>query len=273
MAKMKQLKRSLIASCLALTVSASALVGTTFAWFTDSVSSANNIIKSGNLDVDVYYGDPAAKQSIQGVSTLFNSVKLWEPGAVAYENFTVANLGSLALEYKMEVNFTGANTIAGTEYSLDDILQVGFVEGSLESTMTREEAIAEVDSWMPMQDFLLAGKLAANENDGPFAIVIYWEPSAEDNNYNVNNGKTTSDGEDHLHIDLGINVFATQLDKESDAFGPDYDEAAPYSIWDGVVPTTMPESLVVDGATQTVHVTDAAAFVYLTTLSLSSYLS
>ena len=30
-------------------------IGTTFAWFTDSVTSTNNIIKSGTLDVELYY--------------------------------------------------------------------------------------------------------------------------------------------------------------------------------------------------------------------------
>jgi hypothetical protein len=37
--------------------------------------------------------------------------------------------------------------------------------------------------------------------------------------------------------------------------------------WNGTVPATMPDTLVVDGATQTVHVKDAAAFAYLSTLS------
>ncbi len=37
--------------------------------------------------------------------------------------------------------------------------------------------------------------------------------------------------------------------------------------WDGTVPSTIPETLVVDGATQTIHVKDVDAFVYLSTLS------
>jgi hypothetical protein len=68
-------------------------------------------------------------------------------------------------------------------------------------------------------------------------------------------------------INLGINLFATQQTAESDSFDNQYDKDAPYSLWNGVVPTEMPASLVVDGATQTVHVKDAAAFAYLSTLS------
>lgn len=44
-------------------------------------------------------------------------------------------------------------------------------------------------------------------------------------------------------------------------------EGAEASKWDGVVPADMPATLVVDGDTQTVHVKDAAAFAYLSTLS------
>ena len=44
-------KRSLLASVFALVLCVAMLVGSTFAWFTDSVTSAGNIIKSGNLDV------------------------------------------------------------------------------------------------------------------------------------------------------------------------------------------------------------------------------
>ena len=74
MAKMKQLKKSLIASCLALAVSASTLVGTTFAWFTDSVSSANNIIKSGNLDVSLEYWNGTAWVDVSGKSDILSEL-------------------------------------------------------------------------------------------------------------------------------------------------------------------------------------------------------
>ena len=55
--KVKSTKRALLASLLSLVVCVSMLVGTTFAWFTDSVTSANNIIRSGNLDVEMYWAE------------------------------------------------------------------------------------------------------------------------------------------------------------------------------------------------------------------------
>ena len=46
-------KRALVLSVLALVICVSMLVGTTFAWFTDEVTSGMNRIQAGNLDVEL----------------------------------------------------------------------------------------------------------------------------------------------------------------------------------------------------------------------------
>ena len=51
----KSTKRSLLLSALSLVLCLSMLVGTTFAWFTDSVTSGKNRIVAGNLDVELEY--------------------------------------------------------------------------------------------------------------------------------------------------------------------------------------------------------------------------
>ena len=51
MTKKVSTKRALLMSALALLLCLSMFVGSTFAWFTDEVTSANNIIKSGTLDI------------------------------------------------------------------------------------------------------------------------------------------------------------------------------------------------------------------------------
>ena len=48
-------KRAFFLSILALMLCFMMLIGTTFAWFTDSVSSDNNTIQAGNLDVELAY--------------------------------------------------------------------------------------------------------------------------------------------------------------------------------------------------------------------------
>ena len=54
---MKSVKRNLFTSAIALLLCVSMLVGTTFAWFTDSVTTGKNIIQSGNLDIEMYWTD------------------------------------------------------------------------------------------------------------------------------------------------------------------------------------------------------------------------
>lgn len=56
---MKHTKRTLAASGLALVISAALLVGTTFAWFTDSVINTGNHIQSGKLSIGAYAYDLA----------------------------------------------------------------------------------------------------------------------------------------------------------------------------------------------------------------------
>ena len=53
----KNTKRALLLSGLALLMCFSMLIGSTYAWFTDSVTSGNNIIKSGTLKVAMEWAD------------------------------------------------------------------------------------------------------------------------------------------------------------------------------------------------------------------------
>ena len=85
MTNKKGIKRSLLMSALALLLCVSMLIGSTFAWFTDSVTSAGNIIKSGTLDISMKWADgkedPATTTAWTDASTgpIFNYDK-WEPG-------------------------------------------------------------------------------------------------------------------------------------------------------------------------------------------------
>ena len=55
---MKSIKRSIVACGAALAVSAAALAGTTFAWFTDSITNEGNRIQAGSLKIGGYAYDP-----------------------------------------------------------------------------------------------------------------------------------------------------------------------------------------------------------------------
>lgn len=221
-------KKALLTSVLSLLLCCSMLIGTTFAWFTDSVSSGMNRIMAGNLDLEVYYENENKElTSIETVEKLFEDVTLWEPGAVAYENLTVANEGTLALKYQLGVTYGNQNTVDG--YGLSGVLQAAIVENGVDTTKDRDEIVAGISDWQKLSDWYVNGELVPEKDataEAPssvtYGIVIWWEPSENDNNWNVNNGKRTSDGEP-LHIDLGISANAWQRDYENDSFGIDYD--------------------------------------------------
>ena len=182
---------------------------------------------AGNLDVELYHGD-ALDETVNGATDLFTSADgsaiTWEPGAIAYENFKVVNEGSLALKYQLSTNITGYNTVDGK--SLADVLKVAVLEGE---TFSGDRTAAQALTFdKTLSDFMKEGNLTAGEED-TYAVVIYWEPGANDNDYNLNNGKTSSDGEP-LFIDLGITLVAAQDTVESDSFDSDYDANAEYPI-------------------------------------------
>ena len=66
---MKKTRKSLLFSGLALMISALLLVGTTFAWFTDSVTNKGNTIQAGNLAVTFQYRDLNDANAWQAVPT------------------------------------------------------------------------------------------------------------------------------------------------------------------------------------------------------------
>lgn len=209
---MKHTNRALLSSVVALVLCCAMLISSTFAWFTDEVNSSVNRIVSGNLDVDVLV-DGA---SIQDKAVLFDEIKLWEPGVVAYENLTVVNNGNLALKYELAVNFTNAvPTPAGK--TLADVLQVGVVPGGVKGT-TREAVMSEVQTWKPLKSFIESGELLTQNAKQVYGIVICWLPGDNDNDYNMNNGVTTV-----LSIDLGVNLTAWQKDYEKDSIDDTYD--------------------------------------------------
>ena len=55
-------RNALVTSILSLLLCVSMLVGTTFAWFTDEVTSGRNTIAAGNLDIELLIGGDENKK-------------------------------------------------------------------------------------------------------------------------------------------------------------------------------------------------------------------
>ena len=232
-------KRALLMSVLSMFLCFTMLIGTTFAWFTDEVESGVNTIVAGNLDVELYNGLDDTAAQVEDTTVLFDGIKLWEPGAVVYENLTVANKGTLALKYALSVQIA---KVQGS-VNLADVLKVAVVEGI--TTTDRAEVLNMASGkWQDFESFVETGKLYPdgyvdpNGATGPFdqtktyGIVIWWEPSDKDNDYNM------KEGAEQLKLTIGVNLFATQLEGEIDSFGDDYDEGAPIVTPPADVPAT-----------------------------------
>lgn len=229
--------KALFTSVLSLLLCVSMLVGTTFAWFTDSVTTGLNTIAAGVLDVELCHSNAAVNnERVDSDTELFLDLKgnsiLWEPGVVAYENLTIANVGDLALIYRLTLVTDNENFVMeddGSLYGLSQVLKVGFVKGGVTAS-ERVGVIESVDmsGWTTLAEFQRSGSLlpeGKGVSQQTWGVVIYWEPGESDNLWNLNNGKKLTEG-DVLSIDLGIRLVATQEQFEPDSFGSDYDGGA-----------------------------------------------
>lgn len=250
-------KKALFISTCALLFSMLMMAGSTFAWFTDSVSSGTNTITTGKLDVQLLHTNQYVTTAKEvGQNTLLFTDKEgksidWEPGAVAYENFTVKNSGDLALNYRLALDLNNANTIADTNKSLKDVLKVKVVKGDVMADDVSKDALQNAKDFVSVTDGQISipeqakdpaeQKLLQKESEGAssktYGVIVYWQPKPEtDYEYNLSNypdkdknGKTidkTSDGNAKLSIDLGVSLGATQAPEESDSNGSDYDKNA-----------------------------------------------
>ena len=203
-------KRSLLASVLALVMCVTMLVGTTFAWFTDSASTAVNKIESGTLHVDIV---DESGNSLDGKTLSFRDVNkdadiLWEPGATfALDSFRIVNTGKLALKYKVIIN--GVNGNAKLLEAIDFFVKIGDAE---------KVALADWEGIL-----LPEGKTAttANEVVGATDLIT------------ISGTMKKEAGNEYqgLSIDgIGITVVATQYTYEYDSKDNLYDKDADYTI-------------------------------------------
>ena len=150
----KNTKRALLSSVLAMVLCAAMLIGTTFAWFTDRVTSGANKIVAGNLDIALSYQNAnmtAFAEVEPGTDDLFVAQDggeiLWEPGAAAVTYLKLENVGSLALKY--ELSASAVDTVIGNDgAALSKVLKTAVVEIAEDAvgTYTRDSAIAAAEA-------------------------------------------------------------------------------------------------------------------------------
>ena len=228
MTSSKSTKRALISSALALLMCVAMLIGTTFAWFTDTASTGVNKIVSGNLDVKLMYStDMQTWKEATEQTKLFDDNALWEPGYTQVVYLKVVNAGKLALKYEagFSKNYTSnrGKNVNGDWYRVDNYLKIGTAETTTKFA-NREalwSAIAATEKTLAKDVMLTDGwiTLKAGESSKPFAMAIYM-PTSVGNEANASRLRPSSVS------GLGIEVRATQATVENDSFGTDYDANA-----------------------------------------------
>lgn len=225
----KTTKRTLVSSVVALLICFTMLIGTTYAWFTDVVTSSDNIIKTGILDAAVTWTDDfaAAEDTWNDVEdpnteAIFN-YELWEPGYVAVRYLKVANVGTLAFKYKLVI-ITNGSLEDKDGVKLSDVIDVYYAPSKVDvpnrdldnnPNLTKVGTLSDlITGTSVVNGVLLAGQTDSIDYG---TIVLKMQESA---------------GNEYQDLAVGTSfdlmLFATQYTYEEDSFDHLYDEGADF---------------------------------------------
>ena len=204
-------KKALFLSVISMVICVSMLIGSTFAWFTDSATASVNKIQAGNLDVELVGKDgktlTEALKWVKSAEAPEGEKVLWEPGCkYNLEPFAIKNSGNLALKYKVVISgLTGDATLLE---AIDFTVSVdgdALVAKDGESTATTAASLNNFE-----------GTLEAGKTTGLITITGKMKETAG----NKYKGLSLEN--------ISITVYASQLNYESDSTGKDYDKDATY---------------------------------------------
>ncbi|MBQ9557103.1 MAG: hypothetical protein IJU94_00670, partial [Clostridia bacterium] len=229
MTKKKSAKRAFISSFMSFVMCFAMLAGTTFAWYTDSVTSSGNKIIAGSLDIELWKYEPDT--SVEGRDAegyvnisesgapIFQSANLaqnstatlWEPGKTQVAYLKIKNNGDLALKYSVAID---VRNIAKDLYK---VMKYAIVPDATQAV--------GVSSWTGIPAASVTSVVPGTNPTGfsditmpkeavhAFALVIHMDEEA---------GNEYMAGE----VDFDLRVLATQEAYEADSFGTDYDANA-----------------------------------------------
>ena len=226
MTENKSMKRAVVLSAIAVLLCLLMLVGTTFAWFTDSSESKGNKVVAGDLEVKLLLRDDNGEYNNIGdqASPVFgdedsliaqnkNIDTIWEPNKTQIAYLAIENAGNIDLRYQVILS---VKTDDGKD--MNEVMQYTIVPGT-------DSSVVEAASWDDLTTPKVTPKKGSQivtkdidlgiETTHYFAFVIHMNKEA-DNKY------------ENASIEFDITVLATQLTSEGDAFGNQYDADATY---------------------------------------------
>ena len=217
---MKSKKSALLLSFTSLLLCFAMLVGSTFAWFTDTATTGVNKIQAGNLDVKLMMlikgsGWVPAEGETLTFKTKDNRTTdkiLWEPGCT-YElpALRIDNCGNLALKYKIIIS-----GIKG-DAKLNEAIEWKITYGLVTSGIFHKMEVASMED-ASMEGVLYPGPMSPGYPNATSAFIISGHMKEDAGNEYQG-----------LSIEgIGITVVATQATDENDSFGNQYDKDATY---------------------------------------------
>lgn len=211
---MNKTKKSLLMSAVSLLLCISMLIGSTFAWFTDSVSSASNKIQSGTLKIDLELLDKETgkwNSLKESKAPIFNYDK-WEPGYVDTKILKVENEGNLALKWVAKFYSEKQLSILADVidvYVRPSDSEIGFPS---DRSLDGYTCVGSLTTFINSIEETTWGTLEAKEVSY-LGIALKMREEA---------------GNEYQGLSLGgafdIRIFATQHTSESDSFGNQYDK-------------------------------------------------
>ena len=220
----KTTRKALFASALSLLHTTSMMIGTTWAWFTDSATSSNNKIQSGTLNIDlaVKNSDGEYVSVKDSKDPIFNYDK-WEPGYTYATNVKVDTTGNLALKYSLR--FASSADIASEK--LAEVIDVYYAPSQIDVEERQTDYtdlglrklgtlkdVFEGGAQYEINDTLIPGS-----NTEDFATIVLKMQESAGNEYQ---GLSISS--------FDMQVLATQYTYEKDSFNNQYDANATFPI-------------------------------------------
>lgn len=212
-------RQTIFFSVLAVILCVAVSIGVTYAFFTDSISDKSNKVQSGRLKVDLEVlekGTTDSWYSIKKDKAPIFADRLWESGYTDVKILRVRNDGTLAIGW--EARYVSETALT----ALSDVIDVYIVKSA--DPIAYPTAREELGNWgepITLTAFvndissILKGTLAAGES-AYFGIALRMKSGIGDQYQGMTLGE------------FDIKILASQVNSETDAFGPDYDKDAPY---------------------------------------------
>ncbi len=267
MRKRKGVGTSIICSICALVLLSAMLIGTTFAWFTDSVSSDLNRIISGKLDVEMNCWDSQSSEFIDASNVpLFDEDALWEPGYMDIAYLEIENRGSLSFNYLLAVYPTEevpGYLENGNTFYISDYLTYALIEydvekdGEIPNREAAMEMIADYQMGLTREN-LRYGTMHPDTESVRLALIVYMPTTVRSDqaNHYLGSGKPAPS------VKLSVDVYATQNTYEFDSFDDQYD-AGLIPSWEVPIWRYAPDGYTVDTANKKITVNTPEALKYL----------